>query len=100
MVNNELKNQQSLEAWTIDCAFTEAKVRLACAAKAAQYNGVPNNTYALLELLNPPEEYPAFNEEAKGNVFVAYATIMAFQQDGMRISQHLYHVLLTDTDTI
>ena len=69
-----LKRQHSLGAWAMDCACTEARDLWSKTPQAAQYYGVPNNTYALLELSNPPEEFPAVSEQGKGNIFEAYAT--------------------------
>ena len=51
----DLKVNQSIGAWPLDCAFAEAKVRLSFTQKDAQYNGVPKCIIALLEVEIPQE---------------------------------------------
>ena len=94
-----LKHHQAIGAWTMECAYTEAKVKLSRIGTNASYAGVPNNTYAILQLKNPPDTYAAFNEEGKGNFFECYATILTIRQELKLIRQLLYHIILTDPET-
>ena len=49
----EMKTNQALGAWGLDCAFTEALVRLGIASSTISIQGVGNTTYGKIEVENP-----------------------------------------------
>ena len=72
---------QSIGAWSLDCAFAEGKVRLGKVSSRVQCNGVPNTTYALIEVEGPSQSFNDLNEEGNGNLFPAYASVLVARQD-------------------
>ena len=75
-IKGDLKSNQALGAWGLDCAFTEAMVRLGIASAGNKYLGVGNTTYGILEVANPSDEFTKLNTEGKGNFFEAYTTVL------------------------
>ena len=73
----------------MDCAFTEAKVRLARIPPGTQYVGAPNATYGPLALAETPAESPTLTQMGKGNCVEAYATIPTSNEDLKELRQLL-----------
>ena len=95
----DMKTNQALGAWGLDCIFTEAMVRLGIASAANAFLGVGNSTFGTVEVANPSDEFLKLNNEGKGNLFEAYASVLMMGKDIAAVRQLLFQILLTDTKT-
>ena len=95
----DMKTNQALGAWGLDCIYTEALVRLGIVSVTNSFHGVGNATYGIIKVANPSDEYLKLNTEGKGNLFEAYASVLMMGREIAAIRQLLFQILITDTKT-
>ena len=95
----DMKTSQALGAWGLDCAFTEAMVRLGIASAANAFLGVGNSTFGIVEVANPSDEFGKLNTEGKGNLYEAYTSVLMMGKNLPAFRQLLFQVLCTDSQT-